>query len=113
MLSRLLTVLALTGLGFAAIGDEYLPACKAVEVAISNSSKVYYPGKYDYEQLFGSKAETRAWTGSPLYNKGTYHPTASSQESPACLVEPGTPDDVGKVVRSFLSASLGILRHPR
>jgi len=51
MLSRLLTVLALTGLGFAAIGDEYRPACKAVEVAISNASRVYYAGEYDYGQL--------------------------------------------------------------
>jgi len=49
MLSRLLTVLALTGLGFAAIDDEYRSACKAVEAAISNASNVYYPGEWGYE----------------------------------------------------------------
>jgi len=39
---------------------------------------------------------------------------ASSQESPACVVEPGTPEDVGEIVRSFRSVSSGTppsLRH--
>jgi len=51
MLTGVLTVLALTGLGLAAIGDEFRLACKAVEAAISNASDVYYPGEFDYDQL--------------------------------------------------------------
>jgi len=51
MLNYLLTVLALTGQRPVTIGNEYRLACKAVEVAISNASNVYYPGEYDSEQL--------------------------------------------------------------
>jgi len=50
MLSRLLTIPALTRLAFFTIGDEYHQACKAVEVAISNASEVYYPGEYAHEE---------------------------------------------------------------
>jgi len=60
-----------------------------------------------------SEAGAHAWTGDPSYIEGAYHFMASSQESPACVVEPGTPEDIGKIVRSFYSASSGILRHPR
>ena len=52
-------------------------------------------------------------TGDPLYAKGNYHFAVSSQEDPACVVEPGTPEDAGKVVRSFRSASSGALRRSR
>lgn len=44
MFGHLLSILALAGLALTAIGEEYRPACEAVEVAISNASKVYYPG---------------------------------------------------------------------
>jgi len=44
MLNPLLTILAL---GSATIGNEYRPACEAVGVAISDASKIYYPGEYD------------------------------------------------------------------
>ena len=39
------------------------------------------------------------WTGDPLYGKGIYHWASSSTENPACVVEPGTPLDVGEIVR--------------
>ena len=45
ILSCFFTTLALVGLAFAAIDEGYLTACKAVEVAISNASEVYYPGE--------------------------------------------------------------------
>jgi len=51
MLGCLLTISALTGLAFSAVGDEYRQACKAVEAAISNASEVYYPGECGFEQL--------------------------------------------------------------
>ena len=44
MLSRFPTILALAGLAYAA-GNDYLPACHAVEAAISHASQVYYPGE--------------------------------------------------------------------
>jgi hypothetical protein len=43
--------------------------------------------------------------GDPMYARGKYHFFASSEENPACVVEPGTPEDVGKIVRSFRLAS--------
>jgi len=58
MLSRLLTISALTGLGFHTIGNEYRQACKAVETAISNASNVYYPGEHDCEQLLQWQSRT-------------------------------------------------------
>jgi len=50
MLNCLLTILALTGLGSAATGIEYRPACETLEDVISDASKVYYPGEHDCEQ---------------------------------------------------------------
>ena len=58
------------------------------------------------------EAEADPWTGDPSYIKGTYHFTVSSQQGSACVVEPGTPDDVGKIVRLYRSAS-GILHRHR
>ena len=46
-LSRLLTILPLAGLTFFTTGNNYLSACQAVEAAISNASKVYYPGEHE------------------------------------------------------------------
>jgi hypothetical protein len=45
LLSLFLTVSALAGLALATTNEEYCAACKVVETAISNASKVYYPGK--------------------------------------------------------------------
>lgn len=44
--NRVLTFSALAGLVLATIGEEYRPACEAVEAAILNASRVYYPGEY-------------------------------------------------------------------
>ena len=46
MFNRLLTISALAGLVLTTICEEYRPACEAIEAAISNASKVYYPGKH-------------------------------------------------------------------
>ena len=45
LLSPFLTASALAGLALATTNEEYCAACKAVETAISNASKVYYPGE--------------------------------------------------------------------
>jgi hypothetical protein len=56
VLSPLLTVSVLAGLALAAANEEYQTvmssneysaACKMVETAISNASKVYYPGGHE------------------------------------------------------------------
>jgi len=46
-LSRFLAIFHIAGLAFAAIGGEYRSACQAVKAAVSNASKVYYPGEYE------------------------------------------------------------------
>ena len=107
VLNRFLAIFALVGLAFATVDDEYRPACQAVEAAISNASKVYYSGESGYYR--GVEVGPHTWIGDPLYTKGEYHFFASSQQDPACVVEPGTPEDVGKVVRSSRSASFGIV----
>jgi len=56
MLGRLLTISALAGLAFSAVGDGYHHACKAVEAAISNASEVYYPGKWGNDSCDGDEA---------------------------------------------------------
>ena len=45
ILGRILAIFPLIGLAFAIICEGYLPACRAVEAAISNASKVYYLGE--------------------------------------------------------------------
>ena len=45
MLNHFLTISVLAGLAFVITGGEDLLACKVVETAIFNSSKVHYPGE--------------------------------------------------------------------
>ena len=96
-LSPFLTVSALAGLALATTNEEYCAACKAVETAISNATNIYYPG--EDKQLPPWCGGANAWTGDPLYIKGKSHFVASSEQDPACVVEPGTPEDVGEIVR--------------
>ena len=97
LLNPLLTVSALVGLVLATTNEDYCAACKAVETAISSASKVYYPS--ENEQLLWWCGGANGRTGDPLYAKGKYHFVASSEQDPACVVEPGTPEDVGEIVR--------------
>ncbi|KAH7103134.1 FAD-binding domain-containing protein [Auriculariales sp. MPI-PUGE-AT-0066] len=57
----------------------YLDVCKEIAVQISNASKVFYPGSLGYVQ-------------------DNYHQSTSSSEAAACSVEPGTAEDVGKIL---------------
>ncbi|THU83468.1 FAD-binding domain-containing protein [Dendrothele bispora CBS 962.96] len=54
--------------------------CHQIQGAISNASAVY-------------------WLGSTLYNKGVEHYMTSSEQDSACVVEPGTAEDVGAVLK--------------
>jgi len=56
------------------------------------------------------KAGAYVRTGDPLYTEGDYHFFASSQQDSACVVTPGTPEDVGKIVRTFPSSPPDITR---
>jgi hypothetical protein len=47
LLSPFLTVLVIVGFALATTNEEYCAACKAVETAITNASKVYYPGEHE------------------------------------------------------------------
>ena len=105
-LSPFLPVSALVSLALATTNEEHCAACKAVETAISIASNVYYPGENGRLPWWCGGANAR--TGDPLYAKGKYHFYASSEQDPACVVEPGTPEDVGEIVRPFT-----ILRRPR
>ena len=105
-LNHFLTVSALVGLALATANEEYCAACKAVETAISNASNVYYPGENGQSPWWCGGANAR--TGDPLYAKGKDHFITSSEQDPACVVEPGTPEDVGEIVRPST-----ILRRPR
>jgi hypothetical protein len=96
LLSPFLIFSGLVGLALATT-EEYRAACKVVETAISNASKVYYPGEHGQLPWLCGRANAR--TGDPLYIRGKYHFVASSEQDPACLVEPGTPEDVGEIVR--------------
>ena len=91
---------------FTAVGSENRYACEAVGAVISNASNVYYPGERKCPSEWLCWGSSTLWTGHRLYTKGMYHHTASSQENPACVVEPGTANDIGKIVRLPLHALL-------
>ncbi|KAF9009152.1 FAD-binding domain-containing protein [Hymenopellis radicata] len=54
--------------------------CKSIEAAISGASSVYYPGTADYMHDIS-------------------HWSQLSTQSSICSVEPGTPEDVGRILR--------------
>jgi hypothetical protein len=54
-------------------------ACNAIGQVISDKSKLYWPGSLGYA-------------------KDTYHWATTSSDIAACSVEPGTPEDVAKIV---------------
>lgn len=41
------------------------------------------------------------YKGDPLYEKGVYHYAISSTQRSKCVVEAGTPSDVGKAVSNL------------
>ena len=59
------------------------------------------------------KAGAHVRTGDPLYIEGDSHFVVSSQQDSACVVVPGTPEDLGKIVRSFRSVSPDITLRTR
>ncbi|KAI0061079.1 FAD-binding domain-containing protein [Artomyces pyxidatus] len=66
--------------------SDYLSTCQAIANAISSASEVYYPLSIQYT------ADNAHWA-------------ASSSAASACSVEPGTPADVGKIIKGGGHAS--------
>ncbi|KAF8319537.1 FAD-binding domain-containing protein [Amanita rubescens] len=58
----------------------YKKVCQAISTAISPQSAVFYPG-------------------SKIYDNDTFHWGITSSQQSACSVEPGTPQDVGKILQ--------------
>lgn len=84
-------------------GKAVLPdaVCIQISKAVSSASGVFHPGNYKRNSP-STKAGT-ILTGDPLYDKGIFHYAISSSQNATCVVEPGTPVDVGKIVSEFPS----------
>ncbi|KAK2460201.1 hypothetical protein APHAL10511_007792 [Amanita phalloides] len=59
---------------------SFSDVCRTISSTISSQSDVYYRGQ-------------------PMYDKDIYHWASSSTQESACTVEPGTAEDVGKILR--------------
>lgn len=71
--------------------------CNEISSVISSASEVFFPGV----SIFFIKpyhAERTFHAGEPLYEKGIYHLATSSTQQSACVVEAGSPEDVGIIV---------------
>ncbi len=70
--------------------------CHQIAAAISGASQVFFPRAciifcFPYRKLMGAQA-------SPEYTSDIFHPSSSSSEVSACSVEPGSAEDVSKIV---------------
>lgn len=70
--------------------------CTAIAQAISSASEVFYPG--ELEVILCAFHDLTFFLGDPLYDKGIFHAAISSTQHSKCVVEAGTPEDVGKIV---------------
>ena len=89
-------------LGFVATTRDYsepMRTCGQIAAAISRASQVFFPRERVilsfcfaiYSNLIGEQAK-------PEYFLDLSHASASSSEASVCSVEPGTAEDVGKIV---------------
>ena len=77
---------------------SYQHTCQDISNAISSSSAVYYPGERSFV-LSKHFSNLRSWpTGSGGYANGTFYWSVTSTQPSACTVEPGSAEDVGKIV---------------
>ncbi len=75
--------------------------CQTIETAISGASSVYYPGKLWLVVRCSSVYcidMGNLVPGTANYTQDLLHWSQLSNQSSICSVEPGTPEDVGKVV---------------
>jgi len=86
------------------VEDSNSPVCTQIGTSISSSSDVYYLGTIP-KFYFALYNNIHHCLGDPLYSKGVYHWANYTSRAAKCVVEPGTPADVGIIViYSFFSA---------
>ena len=76
--------------------SELQHTCDQISAAISGASQVFFPRtcvmyRFSYRKLISVQA-------SPEYLSDIHHASNSSSEASACSVEPGSADDVSKIV---------------
>lgn len=104
MRARLPLVLALASFvyGTANSGNDittnYQNVCHVISTSISSKSAVHYPGKFCVHIQNLMSGHEAVFIGSTLYALDVYHYANSSTQQSACTVEPGTANDVGKIV---------------
>lgn len=77
--------------------DPALAVCRQIEGAISSASDVYWPGE---THLFTVKRLLLTRNLAAFeYEQDIGHYALSSTQMAACSVEPGSPEDVGTIVR--------------
>ena len=70
--------------------------CNQILAAISGASQVFFPREYvTYSLVMLNVIGNQA---APEYSFDTLHTYSSSSEASACSVEPGSADDVSKIV---------------
>jgi hypothetical protein len=77
--------------------NAYHPTCLAIEGAVP-TAYVSYPGKYAHLTHFHLQHPSYNFSGNQSYADDTYHWLPSSSEGSACSVEPGSVEDVSKIV---------------
>jgi hypothetical protein len=65
----------------ASFSVDVISACRTIQTTLSSTSGIYYPN-----------------TNSTSYDLGVRHWANSSSQVAACVVEPGTPSEVAKIV---------------
>jgi hypothetical protein len=102
--ARVFALLSSIALTFAYSHKNITSVCNEIAGAISSSSDVYWPG-----MCTGDNAITEhivlsfsLHSGQDEYTKDIHHWGASSIEQYVCSVEPGTTEDIGKIVRRYL-----------
>ena len=76
--------------------SDLLGACNAIAEAISNASQVYFPRECVLLSFVMPRSEE--CQASPEYLSDISHSSASSTEASTCSVEPGTAEDLSKIV---------------
>lgn len=76
--------------------------CLAISKAISSASSVYYPGGFAFISLLWSPYQKNFLLGSTQYDSDNFHTYGTSSQPSTCSVEPGSAEDVAKIVRASI-----------
>jgi hypothetical protein len=82
--------------------QSIVATCNLVSRSLSFVSGVFFPGKHFYPSFASACANTIArCIGAPSYADDNAHYTISSSQNSTCSVEPGSIEDVSKLVSIF------------